>query len=620
VYDENSVQGLAEAGALLVAPAGPAGTTVAGAANFNTQLTTNGPWDVVAIDCPSSIPTGGWDDVIDYANAGGSVVMSFWDWDNSGGQGDPGLPGAFGLDGTISKIDLIDGVTNYFGLATAIDMGLFNGVDTSNDDWVDNWADDGDNFDLGSGATAIGAIGFGVVHSRRNNGNAIAVFVLDEAGPTWAADARNLWRNMILNVAKSTCPKDVVFDGSPGTAAPPSTLGPYQITDFPLNSPCPPAMVSSIGTPLPGSGVLQFSSSLEHFSVTGGAASACSTWATWSHGYTGDVYFRDGNSVTLTMPPNTGAFQMYVEPNSFSVFDFTAVSNGGTTSGTVAIDGDGGAKYFGFYAAGGVLHSITITNTDGNAGGFAVGEFGIAQAGQIIFNGAPGTAAPPATLGPYVMNPFPLLACAGDVDSIPTPAGGSINFSETLTHRRIDGVLPCGFWATWSHGYTGDVYATPLDSSSDELTLFPPNGTGALYFYVEPNNFGLFSFTVTTNDGSATSGADMIEGDSGAEYFGFYALGGGEILSVTITNAGGTADGFAVGEFGIADTFCGPTCLADLNADGIVNGFDLAILLGQWTGAAQYAPCPPRKQADLNGDCRINGFDLATLLGLWGPC
>jgi hypothetical protein len=57
---------------------------------------------------------------------------------------------------------------------------------------------------------------------------------------------------------------------------------------------------------------------------------------------------------------------------------------------------------------------------------------------------------------------------------------------------------------------------------------------------------------------------------------------------------------------------------ADLNGDGIVNGFDLALLLGAWTGAATYAPCAPALPADLNLDCKINGLDLATLLGDWG--
>jgi hypothetical protein len=47
---------------------------------------------------------------------------------------------------------------------------------------------------------------------------------------------------------------------------------------------------------------------------------------------------------------------------------------------------------------------------------------------------------------------------------------------------------------------------------------------------------------------------------------------------------------------------------ADLNGDGVVNGADLAILLGGWGG---------RGLADLNGDGEVNGADLAILLGAW---
>ncbi len=46
----------------------------------------------------------------------------------------------------------------------------------------------------------------------------------------------------------------------------------------------------------------------------------------------------------------------------------------------------------------------------------------------------------------------------------------------------------------------------------------------------------------------------------------------------------------------------------DLNGDGIVNGADLAILLGAWGG---------RGPADLNGDGIVDGADLAILLGNW---
>ncbi|MFO0875321.1 MAG: hypothetical protein U0575_15310 [Phycisphaerales bacterium] len=47
---------------------------------------------------------------------------------------------------------------------------------------------------------------------------------------------------------------------------------------------------------------------------------------------------------------------------------------------------------------------------------------------------------------------------------------------------------------------------------------------------------------------------------------------------------------------------------ADLNGDGIVNGADLGILLGNWGNAGV---------GDLNGDGVVNGADLGILLGAW---
>jgi hypothetical protein len=65
---------------------------------------------------------------------------------------------------------------------------------------------------------------------------------------------------------------------------------------------------------------------------------------------------------------------------------------------------------------------------------------------------------------------------------------------------------------------------------------------------------------------------------------------------------------------------------ADLNGDGQVNGFDLALLLGQW-GACP--PSPPTSgggrgavgegcPADFDGNGIVDGFDLALLLAAWG--
>jgi len=62
---------------------------------------------------------------------------------------------------------------------------------------------------------------------------------------------------------------------------------------------------------------------------------------------------------------------------------------------------------------------------------------------------------------------------------------------------------------------------------------------------------------------------------------------------------------------GIGDACDTPPCTADLTDDGIVNGADLGLMLGQWSGAGS---------ADLNSDGVVNGADLGILLGAWGDC
>jgi hypothetical protein len=123
--------------------------------------------------------------------------------------------------------------------------------------------------------------------------------------------------------------------------------------------------------PAPGGGVLQFDSSLLHLKVGSG-------WGSWSHGYTGDVYYTEGTQLVMTLPENTKAFYFYVEPNFFGQFSVTATADDGTTSGAIPVEGNSGAQYFGFYTTDASSLSTIQVDVDPGAGGFAVGEFGIA--------------------------------------------------------------------------------------------------------------------------------------------------------------------------------------------------------------------------------------------------
>jgi hypothetical protein len=187
-----------------------------------------------------------------------------------------------------------------------------------------------------------------------------------------------------------------------------------------------------------------------------------------------------------------------------------------------------------------------------------------AQAGIIGVAG--GSGAPSSTLGSYTMTPFgdDSRAVFTDVTSTETtPIGGVVGFSSSMSLRTIG-----NGWATWSHGYTGDVY---FGGSSFTLTL--PAGTGAFYFYAEPNSFALYNV-------SATSSAQVVEqltnGNSGANYFGFYGTGGDTISSITISFATGSQGG-AVGEFGIARAF---TSVPDAGQTFGLLGAALVLVIG----------------------------------------
>lgn len=166
---------------------------------------------------------------------------------------------------------------------------------------------------------------------------------------------------------------------------------------------------------------------------------------------------------------------------------------------------------------------------------------GAATTGSVVFSDAPGTSAPPPALGPYTMTAFApdSQPTGSDVNGVAAP-DGTLGFSPALGHDLVgDG------WSTWSNGYTGDVYST----TSGSITLTLPPATNAFYFYAEPEQFQVLTITATNSDGT-TSGAVPVQGQAGAEYFGFYSTGSAPLTSITVTSA--DPDGFAVGEFGIS--------------------------------------------------------------------
>lgn len=152
-----------------------------------------------------------------------------------------------------------------------------------------------------------------------------------------------------------------------GTGAPPATLGAVPVTAFPADGRATGPGFTTVPTPIGGD--LTFSYAVTHATVP-------AIWNNWSNGYTGDVYYTLGatspNSLTITLPPGTGAFYLYSEANTYGTFSFTVTS--GAASQTLNITTPNGATGVGFWDdAGGTLTSVTVSTTTD----FAVGEFGI---------------------------------------------------------------------------------------------------------------------------------------------------------------------------------------------------------------------------------------------------
>jgi hypothetical protein len=202
-------------------------------------------------------------------------------------------------------------------------------------------------------------------NSGRRGGSGMTNIGISRLGPD-SASAPNA-RFVIQPVPAGSSRSLYWFDTSVGSAAPPDTLGGHAMTPFgPDPQPGGYYMVTSVADPCPTAGSIDFSLPLAHTTIGDG-------WLSWSHGYTGDVYYTDGAmSVTITLPPLVPAFYFYVEPNPFSVQTFTVTADDGSSASFTA-DGSAGAAYCGVYGSG--IQNITIFCTSGDD--FAIGEFGI---------------------------------------------------------------------------------------------------------------------------------------------------------------------------------------------------------------------------------------------------
>lgn len=115
--------------------------TVGNSTTFNGLLT-GSSWDLVILDLPSTEPSSGFGDLINYIAGGGSAIMSYWNLDSQAA-----LASAF--ETSVAA--------DFFTPMDIYDWGhpIFSGVSTLTG-WTNSWADDGDRLDPIGTATALG--------------------------------------------------------------------------------------------------------------------------------------------------------------------------------------------------------------------------------------------------------------------------------------------------------------------------------------------------------------------------------------------------------------------------------------------------------------------------------
>lgn len=182
------------------------------------------------------------------------------------------------------------------------------------------------------------------------------------------------------------------FDGSPGSGAPPATLGGYTMVPSPLDTRDDGSTVSD--APATPTSSFTFDQSQEILTIP-------LTWCTtnWAGGtYAGPVYYSQGAStMTITLPSPSSAVYLYATPNDTGTFTMKATATGqngaSVASGGVPVpvsscqDTGASAQYFGFYGTNNdKITSVTVSIDDLNANqmDFAVGDFAVGDGSQVV--------------------------------------------------------------------------------------------------------------------------------------------------------------------------------------------------------------------------------------------
>ena len=150
------------------------------------------------------------------------------------------------------------------------------------------------------------------------------------------------------------------------------------------------------------------------------------------------------------------------------------------------------------------------------------------------------------------------------------------------------------------------TFHEPVAITSADAELLGPTGPAAVSVTYDP---ATLTATITPSAPLETGAWTLTLRDTITSIGAGLALDGETGLARPAGPLGG--DGTPGGDAVFSFTVASP---ADLNADGVVNGVDLLILLSAWGDAPLgVAPSP-----DINSDGAVDGIDLLILLSAWG--
>jgi hypothetical protein len=169
-----------------------------------------------------------------------------------------------------------------------------------------------------------------------------------------------------------------------GTAAPPSSLGPFTLREFALDT--RPIFSEVMDVPSPLGGLVGFDEPMTH------TRAGLIGWSSWSHGYAGDVYFTTNHppglsrtlDLTQAMDPELGgvaAFRLSIAPHVSDLVSFTLVAtslDGEVAQVHVVVEQFSQGRWLGFYTTDDDVITSVRVETLRAFGTFGIAEFAIA--------------------------------------------------------------------------------------------------------------------------------------------------------------------------------------------------------------------------------------------------